>query len=71
MRTNGTKYEEVNELPSSALPVSKFASIKGWGASYVYTKHDRHFSPAEGKQPGEYPGFIIRQFKGSNFVIPQ
>ncbi len=65
MRTNGTKYPNITKLPENALPVSKFATDKGIAVGQVYMKIIR-FANNEGK----HPGYVIRCFMGSNFVIP-
>mgnify|MGYP007031193079 CR=1 FL=1 len=71
MRLKGTNYDKINELPDNAQPVSLYARDNGTAVGYVYIKHDRHFKPKEGVKPGKYPGYIIRCFQGSNYVIPQ
>jgi len=71
MRLNGTNYEAINTLPMGAKPVSTFARDKGFAVGYVYVKHQRHFKPEEGKQPAKYPGYIIRCYEGTNYVIEQ
>jgi len=71
MRIKGTKYPAIDKLPSGAMPVSLFAKEKNMAVGYVYIKYERHFNPEPDKNPGEYPGYIIRCFQGSNYVIPQ
>lgn len=75
MRIKGTQYETIEQLPAAAKPVSLFARSKGWAVGYVYIKHDRHFKGYTGAKgnvlKGEYPGYIIRCFQGTNYVIPQ
>ena len=70
MRINGTQYPEVEILPTNALPVSKFATERGMQVGHVYIKYQRHYKPEEGKKPGTAPDYIIRSWKGANFVIP-
>lgn len=70
MRINGTNYPTIEKLPAKAMPVSMFASASGMAVGYVYIKYKRHFEPAEGKQPGTHPGYVIRCYQGTNYVIP-
>jgi len=70
MRLKGTKYEKIDVLPPNALPIGVFARKQGINHNYVYVKHDRHFHPKPGKNPGAYPGFVIRCWHGTNYVIP-
>ena len=65
MRINGTKYETIDKLPAAAQPVSQFASSKNTAVGYIYIKYERYLS---GK--GSNPGYSIKCFKGSNFIIP-
>ena len=53
------------------MPVSMFAKDNEMAVGYVYIKYERHFNPQPGKKAGEYPGYVIRCFQGSNYVIPQ
>ena len=71
MRIKGTKYPAIDKLPSGAMPVSRFADKEKMAVGYVYIKYERHFNPQPGKKAGEYPGYVIRCFQGSNYVIPQ
>jgi hypothetical protein len=70
MRTKGTKYETISKLPSKAKPVSLFARENDWQVATVYLKHDRHFEGYANGNKGPYPGYVIRQFQGMNYVIP-
>lgn len=70
MRTNGTKYPEIKKLPVKALPVSRYATKENLAVGYIYVKHQRHFEPKEGKPAGIHPGYIIRCYQGTNYVIP-
>ena len=71
MRIKGTKYPAIEKLPVGAMPVSMFAKDNEMAVGYVYIKYERHFNPQPGKKAGEYPGYVIRCFQGSNYVIPQ
>lgn len=70
MRLNGTNYANIDKLPDDAKPVSKWAELNQTAVGYVYIKHDRHFKPKEGVKPGPHPGYIIRCYQGTNYVIP-
>lgn len=75
MRKNGTKYKVIKNYNPKMIPVSQFAGQMGIAVGQVYMKHDRHFEgyKRNGKLTGtkaEYPGYIIRQFNGMNYVIP-
>ncbi len=65
MRLKGTKYDDVELLPSSSLPVSIYARDNNTSVGYTYIKYERFLS---GK--GKNPGYHIKNFKGSNFIIP-
>lgn len=65
MRIEGTIYPPINKLPASAVVVSKYATDNNTAVGYVYIKYKRFKA---GK--GEDPGYTIRCFQGSNFVIP-
>lgn len=65
MRRNGTIYPVIKQLPANALPVSAFAEREKTAVGYVYTKYKRYL---EGK--GQDPGYEIRCFMGSNYIIP-
>lgn len=74
MRTEGTKYEEIDELPRGALPVSKFARKKKISSpAYVHVKYDRFkfgYTNTQGNfTHGEDPGYEIRCYEGTNYVI--
>lgn len=66
MRIKGTKYESIDKLPAKGLPVSTFAQSQGLQVPQVYIKYDRFTT---GKSSSN-PGYIIRCYLGSNFVIP-
>lgn len=70
MRLNGTQYDPIDTLPKGAKPVSTFAKEVGTAVGYVYIKHQRHFKPEEGKKAAPYPGYVIKCFEGTNYVIP-
>ena len=65
MRLNGTKYEEIEQLPIEAMAVSLYARKKKTAVGYIYIKYERFLN---GK--GSAPDYIIRCFKGSNYIIP-
>lgn len=65
MRINGTKYDTIEKLPAIAQPVSEYARENNTAVGYVYIKYERFLA---GK--GSNPGYSIKCFKGSNFVIP-
>ena len=74
MRTNGTKYEDIEQLPPGALPVSKFAKRKKISSpAYVHVKYDRYkfgYINTQGNfVHGENPGYEIRCYEGTNYVI--
>jgi len=66
MRLNNTKYDLINDLPNNALPVSIYAKDNNTAVGYVYIKYERYLA-----DKGKYPGYEIRCFKGSNYVIPE
>lgn len=67
MRTNGTKYEEIDKLPDNAQAVSVYAAHENIrNPAYVCVKYDRYLA---GK--GSYPGYTIRCWQGMNFVLPE
>ena len=65
MRYNGTKYPKVDNIPPNSMPVSQYAKENNIAAAYVYVKYERFLN---GK--GQDPGYTIKCFLGSNFVIP-
>jgi len=74
MRTKGTKYEAIDHVPSGALPVSKYAPKAGMSSpAYVHVKYDRFkfgYPDKEGNTVfGPYPGYDIRCYEGTNYVI--
>ncbi len=61
-----TKYNKVEKIPATALKVSAYAeSIGQKHPSYISVAYDRYLT---GK--GSYPGYIIVNWQGFNFVIP-
>ena len=50
MRLKGTKYPNIDKLPSGAMPVSMFAKDNEMAVGYVYIKYERHFNPQPGKK---------------------
>lgn len=76
MRINGTKYEEIEQLPAEALPVSAYARRHRISSpAYVHVKYDRFkfgYQNDKGElKHGEDPGYEIRCFAGTNYVISQ
>jgi hypothetical protein len=74
MRTNGTKYDEIDELPKGSLPVSKYAKKRKISSSaYVHVKFDRfkfgYINKAGNMVYGPDPGYEIRDYEGTNYVI--
>lgn len=74
MRTQGTKYPTIDQLPKKAMPVSKYAKeFNVSSASYVHVKYDRHLFGYENKAGEtlhtEHPGFDIVDFQGTCYVI--
>lgn len=71
MRKEGTKYPEVKKYMTRMIPVSAFARQEDMAVGQIYMKYDRHIDgyPKTGTK-GPYPGYIIRQFNGMNYVIP-
>lgn len=66
MRTKGTKYQKVDKIPATAMPVSVFAENNGIrNPAYVCVKYDRYLA---GK--GSYPDYKIVCWNGTNIVIP-
>ena len=69
MRLKGTKYPSIEALPAGAKPVSRYAKEKGYADAYVYVKYERYANPREGKKAAPYPGYEIRCYEGTNYVI--
>lgn len=66
MRTKGTKYEKVKEIPDYAMPVSVYAAQLGIrNPAYVCVKYDRYL-----QNKGSKPAYIIVCWNGTNIVIP-
>ena len=76
MRTNGTKYESIDQLPAGALPVSRYArKHKISSPAYVHVKYDRYkfgYVDLSGNlKYGENPGYKIMCYEGTNYVIEE
>lgn len=78
MRTKGTKYESIEQLPPEALPVSAFTRKYGkryniTSAAYAHVKYDRHYvgyyNKAKELKHTAHPGFDIVDFHGTCYVI--
>lgn len=66
MNKYGEKYERKAKLPDNARAVSLYATEKGQrNPAYICVKYDRYL-----KGVGEYPGYIIINYQGRNYVIP-
>jgi hypothetical protein len=73
MRTNGTKYDTIEQLPPGALPVSRFArKNKISSPAYVHVKYDRfkfgYLNTQGNFVHGEDPGYTIICYEGTNYV---
>lgn len=74
MRTEGTKYDNMEILQPGALPVSKFARKKKMSSpAYVHVKYDR-FKFGYTNSSGNFthspdPGYKIICYEGTNYVI--
>lgn len=66
MRLNGTKYDLVNKLPDNALPVSLYSMQVNISAPYLYIMYERFLH-----KNGKNPGYSIKCFQGSNYIIPE
>jgi hypothetical protein len=78
MRTKGTKYESIEQLPPEALPVSAFTRKYGrryniTSSAYAHVKYDRHLFGYKNKAGNTlhtiHPGFDIVDFHGTCYVI--
>lgn len=74
MRSAGTKYDTIKQLPGDALPVSKYAYIYGISSSaYVHVKYDRHKFGYKSKSGDTlhtpHPQYDIVDFHGTCYVI--
>jgi hypothetical protein len=74
MRTSGTKYDSIDQLPQGALPVSKYArKHTKWSPAYLHVKYDRFkfgYKKKDGSLVyGEDPGYTIVCYEGTNYVI--
>ena len=65
MRTKGTNYRQVAELPSGAKPVSQYAREQNIAVGQVYIKWQRYYV----KGSNNKPDYDIVQYMGINFVI--
>lgn len=65
MRIKGTKYPVIETLPKKAMPVRMYADSIPTQVPQVYIKFDRYTS---GKSQIN-PGYVIKQFQGTNYVI--
>jgi hypothetical protein len=70
MRKEGTKYPTVKSYDKRMQPVSAYAANKGTSVAQVYIQYDRHATGYKSGYKGPHPGYIIRQFNGMNYVIP-
>jgi hypothetical protein len=60
------KYNKVQAIPANAQKVSNYAASIGQNnPAYICIMYDRYLA---GK--GSYPGYIIVNWQGMNFVIP-
>jgi hypothetical protein len=60
------KYPKVNTLPANAVKVSSYAnSIGQHNPPYISVAYDRYIAGT-----GTYPGYVIVNWQGINFVIP-
>lgn len=66
MRINGTKYPVIEKLPVKALPVRMYADLVPTQVPQVYIRFERYIT---GKSKIN-PGYTIKCFQGSNYVIP-
>lgn len=64
MRIKGTKYPVIKNLPAKAVPVSLYAATTEMAVGSVYIKYDRHIEKGLAD-----PGYIIRQYIGTNYII--
>lgn len=75
MRSKGTKYDSVDQLPGNALPISTYArKYKVSSPAYVHVKYDRFKFGYPSKKDnttlyGEDPGYEIVEFAGTCYVI--
>lgn len=79
MRHKGTIYPEITELPDNAMYVSEYAMslTPPMKVGAVYMKYKRFYNIPTGKRrtgarkPNwSDPGYIIRSYKKTNYVIP-
>lgn len=66
MRLDNTKYPVVDTLPNNAEAVSIYARDNNTSVGYIYIKYERFIN-----NKGSNPGYLIRCFKGSNYIIPE
>lgn len=78
MRTKGTKYTSIEQLPANALPISTFTRKYGKryniaSSAYAHIKYDRHCFGYRNKAGDllhtAHPGFDIVDFNGTCYVI--
>ncbi len=60
MKSNANKYDEVTELPASAMTVKEYADSQNMSTAYIYKQIK------EGKNK-----FQIVKFQTINFIIPE
>lgn len=63
------KYNKVETLPAGAVTVSNYAKMTGQkNPSYICVAYDRYCS-----SPDRFsnPGYVIVNWQGFNFVVPQ
>jgi hypothetical protein len=78
MRTKGTKYDSIEQLPAEALPVSAFVKkyskrFNVSSSAYAHIKYDRFrfgYETSKGeKKHTAHPGYDIIDFKGTCYII--
>lgn len=66
MRIKGTKYPKIERLPENALPVRMYADEIDTQVPQIYIRYERFKTGKSRKDPG----YEIKCFQGSNYVIP-
>lgn len=61
----GTKYEQIEVLPTNAMKVRLYADKVGTEPYNVIQRYDRFLAGT-----GSDPGYTIKCFQGINFIIP-
>jgi len=62
------KYEKISKLPARAVTVSEYADRTGQkNPPYICVAYDRYLAKPD---KCAYPGYIIVNWQGINFVIP-